>query len=76
MTTSANHHLTLTLRDGKTARATVVYLQPKGERWREQTATVHILCSDWLDPYAYMASRKLPLNGFYRNVRIASSAIR
>lgn len=35
-----NH--TITLPDGKFARARVVYLQPKAERRREQSATVHI----------------------------------
>jgi hypothetical protein len=47
ITTPTNHHLTVTLPSGKPAHAPqvapVVYLQPKAERWREQTAEVHIL---------------------------------
>jgi hypothetical protein len=39
MTTPTNHHLTITTRDGKTARGKVVYLQLKEEGWREQTAS-------------------------------------
>jgi hypothetical protein len=45
-----NHHVTITLPDGKTAPGRVVYVQPKAERWREQRAEVHITCSEWIEP--------------------------
>jgi hypothetical protein len=34
MTTPHNHYLTITDRDGKQISCTVVYIQPKEERWR------------------------------------------
>lgn len=55
MTTPLNHRLTITLREGKTARASVVYLQPKETRLREESAVVHVTCSEWLDPNWYSA---------------------
>jgi hypothetical protein len=55
MTAPTNHHLTITLPNGKHVRGRVVYLQSKAERWRVQTAQVHILVSEWLDPHWYPA---------------------
>ena len=53
------HYITITNRIGKTALAPqvapVVYLQPRETRLQEQTAIVHIVCSEWLDPYWYSA---------------------
>jgi hypothetical protein len=48
MTASANH-LTATDRHGKQIRDRVVYLQPKAERWRKDSATVHIVTRVWLE---------------------------
>jgi hypothetical protein len=55
-----NHHLHITLPDGKSARATVVYVQPNDERWREERAEVHIVSADWLDSYTYPAVYTTP----------------
>ncbi len=55
MTAPTNHHITVTDNHGVTIRGTVVYIQPKEERWREDSAVVHIVTIDWLDPYAYPA---------------------
>lgn len=55
-----NHHLTVTNQHGAQIRGKVVYLQPTAERWRPQTATVHIVCNDWLDAYAYTAVYATP----------------
>ncbi len=43
----ANHHLTVTDQRGKQIRGKGVYLQPQAERWREDSAVVHIENSDW-----------------------------
>jgi hypothetical protein len=72
MIAPANHTVTVLNRFGVTITAPVAYVKPQGSG----KAEVHILSIDWLDPYAYMASCKLPLNGFYRNVRIALDATR
>lgn len=53
---STTYHLTITLPDGKYARATVIYLQPQAARWREQTMRVHITCGEWIEPYWHPAS--------------------
>jgi hypothetical protein len=55
MTTPPTHYVTVTDRRGNTIRGKVVYLQPHAERWRPQSAVVHIVTSDWLDPYIYSA---------------------
>ena len=47
--------VTVTDRDGKQIRGTVVYIQPKKERWRVDHAIVHLTTNDWLDPYRYEA---------------------
>jgi hypothetical protein len=68
MTAPTNHHLTVTDQHGKQIRGKVVYLQPKAERWREQCAVVHIVSSDWLDPYGYDALYSTPtqsISGHY-----------
>jgi hypothetical protein len=41
MISPTNHHVTD--RHGKRARGKVVYLEPKAERWREDSANVHIV---------------------------------
>lgn len=64
MTAPTNHHVTVTDRHGKQYRGKVVYLQPKAERWRPQSATVHIVTSDWLDPYGYDAIYTTPKKSF------------
>lgn len=56
MTAPTDHYLTIKLGNGKSARARVAYLQPKAERRREASAVVHILCSEWLEPYWYSAT--------------------
>jgi hypothetical protein len=38
MTAPTTHYLTITLPGNKAARAIATNLQPKAERWREQTA--------------------------------------
>ncbi len=72
MTTPTNHHMTVTDRSGKQIRGKVVYMQPKEERWREGSAVVHIVTSDWLDPYRYEAVYVTPVQsvaGTYTVVR-------
>src|SRR5215217_2041745 len=60
MTAPTNHYVTVTDRHGKQIRGKVVYIQPKEQRWREESAEVHIVTSDWLDPYAYPAVYVMP----------------
>jgi hypothetical protein len=60
MTAPTNHYVTVTDRRGKQIRGKVVYIQPKEQRWREESAEVHIVTSDWLDPYAYPAVYVMP----------------
>ena len=62
--TSRLHHITVTDRDGKQIRGTVVYIQPKKERWREDHAAVHITTHDWIDPYRYEAIYTAPGHSF------------
>ena len=40
-----NHHLTVTDQHGNQSRGKIVYIQPLKERWRKQTAEVHIVTS-------------------------------
>jgi hypothetical protein len=60
MSAPTNHHLTITLPGGKTARGKVVYLQPT-ERWREEQR-VQILARPNIlytgDELCYTASHK------------------
>src|SRR5215217_5679960 len=60
MTAPTNHYVTVTDRHGKQIRGKVVYIQPKEQRWREESAEVHIVTSDWLDPYVYPAVYIMP----------------
>jgi hypothetical protein len=48
--------LSITDQRGENVRGKVVYWQPKAERWREARATVHIICTAWLDSYTYLGS--------------------
>jgi hypothetical protein len=52
---AVTHHLAIIDRYGNQIRGKVVSIQPKKECWREQTALVHIVISDWLDPDWYKA---------------------
>jgi hypothetical protein len=63
MTAPTNHHLTVNDRHGNTVRGNVVYIQPVAERWRKDVAEVHIVASDWLDPYRYPATYHWPDEG-------------
>ncbi len=55
-THATSHHLTVTDHDGNTIRGKVTYLQPVAERWHKDYAEVHLVTSDWLDPYRYPAT--------------------
>jgi hypothetical protein len=68
MTAPTNHYVTVTDRSGKQIRGQVVYIQPKAERWNEDSAVVHIVTSEWLEPSAYpgiYATPTLSVAGIY-----------
>lgn len=50
----------VTDRTGHEIRGKVVYLQPKADRWREESAEAHITCLEWLDPYLHDAVYIMP----------------
>jgi hypothetical protein len=50
MTAPANHHLTIALPDGKHARATVTYLQPKRQLYAQQRAPLESPSSEQEEP--------------------------
>ena len=54
------HSITITDRHGKQLRGRVVYIQPKAERWQEDSAEVHIVTGDWLDCHVYPAVYVMP----------------
>ena len=60
MTAPTNHYVTVTGRHGQQIRGQVVYIQPKDQRWREESAVVHLVTSHWLDPYPYSAVYIMP----------------
>jgi hypothetical protein len=60
MTTSISHTLAIVGPNKTQIRSKVTYVQPSAERWRQDTAEVHISTHEWLDPYRYDATYNTP----------------